>query len=115
MDKRIDSHKFNSRAFHRTPAMNQKIDINSIDFAALSLNQTCSQPNGMFRGWGSEETRKAYASLEKLADSQNHAHLVNSQALSRSGIPTNNNSSMAEEDDGFFISEDDMDCDGNFW
>jgi hypothetical protein len=94
----------------------QQIDINSIDFAALSLNQTAySQPNGMFRGWGSEETRKAYASLEKLADSQNHAHLVNSQALSRSAIPTNANSSMDEADDGFFISEDDMDCEANFW
>jgi hypothetical protein len=91
--------------------MKQQIDINSIDFAALSLNQTAySQPNGMFRGWGSEETRKAYASLEKL-DSQNHAHLVNSQALSTSAIPTNENSSIDGGDDEFFISEDDMD----FW
>jgi hypothetical protein len=114
MGKLIYSHKFNSRAFHRTHAMKQQIDINSIDFAALSLNQTAySQPNGMFRGWGSEETRKAYASLEKLA--QNHAHLVNSQALSTSAIPTNENSSIDGGDDEFFISEDDMDCDGNFW
>lgn len=90
--------------------------MSSIDFATLSLNETSyTQQHGMFRGWGSEETRKAYSSLHQLGNSTNATNLANSQALNGNGIPTDEKSNMDDGGEDFFISEDDMDCDVNFW
>eukprot|EP00980_Cylindrotheca_fusiformis_P007365 scaffold1525_cov142-Cylindrotheca_fusiformis.AAC.165 len=89
---------------------NQQIDLSTIDFTALSLNESQS---GMFRGWGSEETRKAYTSLQQLAESNDSSCLMDSQPLKRCSTST-----AQKPDDrcnGFFISEDDMEIDGIFW
>lgn len=98
-------------------------DINTLNFSALSLNETMSSQSStvsMFNGWGSEETRRAYTSLDKLANSSSHNHSnhhtnhsnhLNNQAIQYSG---SSNSPQIENDESYSFSEDDMDCD-NFW
>jgi hypothetical protein len=95
----------------------QDIDISNLDFASLSLNESsCAQSNGMFKGWGTEESRKAYTSLQQLAASQNLANQIDSQAMQCSLTPSSCDSSIAGDNNGFFICDDDnMNCDENFW
>lgn len=89
-------------------------NINSLDFSSLSLNETAQPSNGMFKLVGSKETRQAYSSLQQLHTAQNYSNEINSQKL-RSSLQVSIASCQSEDDSGFFISDDDMDCDENLW
>ena len=112
----------------KTHKMNYQ-DINSLNFSALSLNETvCSQSSttGMFKGWGSEETRRAYASLDKLDNSSSHNHSnhhsnhsnhstnLNTQSIQYNDSSTTNSPQIENDESYSFSDDDDMDCD-NFW
>jgi hypothetical protein len=97
---------------------NGTFDVNSLNLASLSLNESnlSSQRQGLpTRGWGSQETRKAYATLNTLADAgQDNSQRHETPRVQRSHSGTTGTSYQQPYD--YSLSDDEMDSDeDNFW
>jgi hypothetical protein len=97
---------------------NGTFDVNSLNLASLSLNESnhSSQRQGLpRRGWGSQETRKAYATLNTLADAgQDNSQRHGTPRVQRSHSGTTGTSCQQPYD--YSVSDDEMDSDeDNFW
>mmetsp|Transcript_8601 Transcript_8601/g.20704 ORF Transcript_8601/g.20704 Transcript_8601/m.20704 type:complete len:100 (-) Transcript_8601:147-446(-) len=95
---------------------NKEMEVEDIDFAALSLSTTThKQSDGLCQGWGSEETRKGYVCLEKLGndDAPNEKVApINAYAV----LPASSAPHIYHTQSSFCADEaDGMDCDENFW
>jgi hypothetical protein len=93
--------------------------VSSLNLASLSMNEcdstTQSQDQRLSNGWGSQETRKAYTSLHELADCQDNSH-HGKPRVQRSNSRTSTSSTVVDQQAyDFFVSDDEMDCDENFW
>ena len=104
--------------------------VNSLNFDALSLNDrrdTSSPPPQQTGGWGNSETRKAYSSLQALAEDDRTAarpclpssslaySYVGSPSTSFSPIAQQGMQSQQQQSDAFYV-DDGIDMDeGNFW
>jgi hypothetical protein len=92
--------------------------VSSLNLASLSMNEcdstTLSPVQRLSNGWGSQETRKAYTSLQTLADCQDNAH--HGKSRQRSNSTTSSSSAVVDQQaSDVFLSDDEMDCDENFW
>ena len=88
------------------------MEVDNLDFAALSINATTSKDSDcMCQGWGSEETRKAYVCLQKLESDIHKAQQMSSIGGYQFGSGTNSTQTYS-----YLSGSDlDMDCDENFW
>jgi hypothetical protein len=94
-------------------------DVSILNLASLSINNDyqhlSAQEEALTRGWGSAETRKAYASLQDLANC-NHQQQQTSSGLANTG---SYNSLQSSSDCDYFVGgvpdDDGMDCEDNFF
>lgn len=130
-DHEDNSHRITS--LHSTTAnMNQQqqassqsrmtsasFDVSILNFASLSINNDyqhlSAQEQAILRGWGSAETRKAYISLQHLANC-NHQQQRTSSGIVNTG---SSNSLQSSSDCDSFVGgvpdDDGMDCEDNFF
>ena len=100
----------------------ERANVSNLNLASLSLSEGIDDTSSgrgqrLSRGWGSQETRKAYSSLHTLVDCQDQSQNEKSN-VQRITTITSNSSSVTDQQQScdFFVSnDDDMDCDQNFW
>ena len=94
--------------------------VSSLDLSSLSMNvcdsTEISQEQRIPSGWGSQETRKAYTSLQGLASCQDDSYRGKAR-VQRSTSSASSSSTVVDLQPAcdFFVPEDEMDCDENFW
>jgi hypothetical protein len=107
------------QASNQSRMMNANFDVSSLNLASLSINNDyqhlSAQEQALARGWGSAETRKAYTSLQDLANCNQHQQRTSSGLINTDS----SNSLQSSSDCDYFVGgvpdDDGMDCEDNFF
>jgi hypothetical protein len=107
----------NQQATSRTTkSLTSNVGVSSLNLASLCVNDNPSQADqALSRRWGSAETRKAYDSLQSLADASDKYTRQDSMGSTSSAMQSS--AIHVPQQWGYFVDseiDDEMECDNFF-